>query len=302
MVDPLIQPAWRIDRGVRIQPTAAQLGGGDLLEVVARRAVLQLGADGDFGHPQGGGRYPAAQEPAGAADGGRYPQQHRPALEATQRQADGQAWNRQGHRHTQRQFVTLGGGQVHDDRQCGQQRGEQGQGVQGQEQRALGRQPLVIQRVDNRYQRRRAQQASEQRLAAVPGGGDEKEGQDEKQTFLVDHLGGVAQQRFRDLAIEDLGEQLRKTVLQHQPQPAHQHDHRNPAGHALLAVYQDEAAHPRDETAECNHPWVALDQFYNALDEGRQVRHGRFTGCGKNLRQNNALARYSAPHYSTGLR
>ncbi|ELQ17443.1 hypothetical protein A986_09870 [Pseudomonas fluorescens BRIP34879] len=161
MVDPLIQPARRIDGGVGVQPAAAQLGGVDLLEVVAWRAILHLRADSHFGHPQRGGRHPTAQEPAGAADGGRDPQQHRPALEAAQRQAQRQAWNRQRHGHAKRQLVTLGGGQVQDDRQRGQQCGKQCQGVQSQEQRTLGCQPFVIQRVDDRHQRRRTEQAGE---------------------------------------------------------------------------------------------------------------------------------------------
>lgn len=126
--------------------------------------------------------------------------------------------------------------------------------MQGQEQPAARRQPAVVQRVDDRHQPGAGQQAGEHQLAAVPGGGDEEERQHEEQAFLVDHLRGVAQQRLRDLALEQAGEQLGEGVLEHQPQPAHQQQDGDPAGQAFLTVYQDETADTGNETAEGDDP------------------------------------------------
>lgn len=131
--------------------------------------------------------------------------------------------------------------------------------MQRQEQPAPWCQPLVVQRVGDRNQASGAEQAGEDQLTAVPGGGDEKERQHEEQRFLVDHLRCVAQQRLRNLAVESAREQPGEGVLQHQPDPADQHEHGDPAGQASLAVDQDEAADTGEETAERNDARVALE-------------------------------------------
>ncbi|MND94975.1 hypothetical protein D3C80_872150 [compost metagenome] len=147
--------------------------------------------------------------------------------------------------------------------------------MQREKQPAPRGQPFVVQGIDDRYQPGGAQQAGEHQLAAVPGGGDEKERQDEEQAFLVNHLRGIAQQRLRDLALEHLGEQLGEGVFQHQPDPADQHHDGDPAGQAFLAVDQDEAGDPGDESAEGDDAGVALDQFDQPLEI---MRHEVFAG------------------------
>ncbi|MNZ95584.1 hypothetical protein D3C78_1147440 [compost metagenome] len=156
---------------------------------------------------------------------------------------------------------------MHDHRQCGEQRGEQGQGVQGQKRPAPWSQPLVVERVDDRNQRRDAQQPGENQLAAVPRRGDEEERQDKEQAFLMDHLRCVTQQGFWYFALEYAREQLGQAVFQHQPDPADQHDGGDPARQALLAIDQNETAHPGDETKERNDPRVPLHQIKDALYE-----------------------------------
>lgn len=79
-----------------------------------------------------------------------------------------------------------------------------------------------------------------------------------------------------DFAFEQAGEQLGETVFQHQPDPAHQHQYRDPTGQAFLAIDQDEATDTGDETTECDDPGIALDQFDEALDVDRHggIRRG----------------------------
>ncbi|MNM60873.1 hypothetical protein D3C81_721660 [compost metagenome] len=141
--------------------------------------------------------------------------------------------------------------------------------MQRQEQPAPWGQPLVVQRVDNRDQPGGGQDAGKHQLAAVPGGGHEEERQDEEQAFLVDHLRRVAQQRLGDFALEDLGEDLGEGVLHHQPDPADEHDDGDPAGQALLAIDQNEAADTGNETTEGDDSGIALDQLDQALEVKR---------------------------------
>ncbi|MNG18993.1 hypothetical protein D3C84_1031080 [compost metagenome] len=83
----------------------------------------------------------------------------------------------------------------------------------------------------------------------------------------MDHLRRIAQQGLGNFPLEDSGEQLGQAVFQHQPDPADQHDGGDPARQALLAIHQDEAADPGDETTERNDPGVAFHQLEDALDE-----------------------------------
>ena len=273
MVDPLVQAAGCVDGGVGVQATAADAAGGNLVQRLAWLAVQHFGTHRHLGHPQGGWRYPGAQQPAPGTDrqGNQY--QRHGAAPVVDREAAGQAGERQGHGRDQGQLEALRGGQMQDDRQCGQQGGEQRQGMQRQEQPAPRCQPLVVQRVDDRNQARGAEQAGEYQLAAVPGGGDEEERQHEEQRFLVDHLRRVAQQRLRDFAVEGAGEQAGEGVFQHQPDPADQHEYGNPAGQAGLAVDQDEAADTGEETAERDDAGVAFEQFDDALDDMGDLGH-----------------------------
>ncbi|RMV21868.1 hypothetical protein ALP14_05550 [Pseudomonas amygdali pv. myricae] len=241
MVDTLVQTARRIDSGIRIQAAVAQLFGADQRNTVAWCAVLviEVRADRHFGQPERRRRHPGAQQPARRADGQDDADHGQCAAPGVEREVRHQAGCRQQHRHAQRQFVTLGGGQVQDDRQRGQQCREQCQSVQRHEQPASGRQPLVVERVDDRDQPGGAKHRSEYRLTTVPGGGDEKERQHEKQAFLMDHLRAVAQQTLRNLAAQRLVEQPDHGVFDHQPQPADQHHHGDPGGQPCLAVNQD---------------------------------------------------------------
>ena len=83
----------------------------------------------------------------------------------------------------------------------------------------------------------------------------------------MDHLCRVTQQRLWDLALEHLSEQARQGILQHQPDPADQHEHGNPAGQAGLAIDKDETADAGQETAQRDDAGVALEQLDHADDE-----------------------------------
>lgn len=130
----------------------------------------------------------------------------------------------------------------------------------GEKDPAPGCQPLVVQRVGNRHQRRRGQQPAEQGLAAVPGGGDEEERQDEEQAFLVNHLGGVAQQQARQLETEARSDTLAQHVLHDQPQPADQQDQSQHLGQPGLAVDQHETGDTGEKSENGDHARMALHQ------------------------------------------
>ena len=157
---------------------------------------------------------------------------------------------------------------MQQDRQRGQQHRKQGQGVVCEEHPATPGQPAIVERIGDGDQRRGGQRPCEQRLTAVPGGGDEKERQDEEQAFLVDQLGRVAQQRRRDLPAEAAGEGLPQEVLEDQPDPADQHDDCQYLGEALLPVDHDETEHARTEAEQGDGAWIAGHQ---AADQGDQL-------------------------------
>uniref|UniRef100_A0A1I8AM75 PE-PGRS family protein n=1 Tax=Steinernema glaseri TaxID=37863 RepID=A0A1I8AM75_9BILA len=103
VVDAFVEAARGLDRGIGIEPGAADLAGADLLQAVAGAAA----ANGQGDQHQHGGTAPVID-----------------------REAAGQARERQQHGDAQRQLEALRRGQVQDDRQRREQRGEQGQDVQ----------------------------------------------------------------------------------------------------------------------------------------------------------------------------
>ncbi|RML24842.1 hypothetical protein ALQ98_05593 [Pseudomonas syringae pv. lapsa] len=293
MVDTLIQATRRVDGGVRIQAAVAQLLGADQRNTVARRTVLviEVRADRYFGQPQRRRWHPGAQQPARSADGQDDADHGQCAAPGVEREIRHQAGRRQQHRHAQGQFVTLGGGQVQDDRQRGQQCGEQRQGVQRHEQPAPGRQPFVVEGIDDRNQPGSPEHRSEHRLTTVPGGGDEKERQHEEQAFLMDHLRAVAQQTLRDLTAQRPVEQPDHGVFDHQPQPTDQHHHRDPGCQPCLAIDQNETGDTGNETKRRNEPRIALHQVEHGCHIAIHVKHRRGHSVlfiQKNAQRNNA--------------
>ncbi|MNP16580.1 hypothetical protein D3C76_1089840 [compost metagenome] len=140
------------------------------------------------------------------------------------------------------------------------------------------RQPLVVDRIDDGDQPGQRQGAGEQGLAAVPGGGDEEERQAEEQAFLVDQLGGIAQQRRRQLPAEAFLDALGEQVLQHQPDPADQHDDRHDPGEAgAVAVDHDEAEDTGGEAGDGDQARITRqqgnDESDQALETGLPDKH-----------------------------